>query len=100
MYQPDNFVALKIEKDDTLIFRILAGWSGGYLDGDSWKLNSGITKIEEDGDFYLVHGYSGSIYKLHKNSETVRMNMAGTLNSLLDKFPDIVTVVPLKDIVL
>ena len=50
-------------------YYVFASWSGGYLDGDSWKRNSGITKIEEDGEYYLFHGYSGSVYRCAKSGE-------------------------------
>lgn len=67
---PDVWVVLKIEKpDQEPIYKILAGWMGGYLHGDSWKINSGITKVEESGPYWLVSGYSGSIYKCAKESE-------------------------------
>jgi hypothetical protein len=45
-YTCDNWVVIKMKGDDTH-YRVLAGWSGGYLDGDSWRMNSGITKVEE-----------------------------------------------------
>lgn len=32
-----------------------------------WRINSGIVRVDEDDDYYLVHGESGSIYKCHKN---------------------------------
>ena len=66
-YRPDRWVMLKISNDKETIYKILAGWSGGYLDGDSWKLNSGCTSVEEDGDYYVFSGYSGSTYTCHKN---------------------------------
>lgn len=82
-YRPDNWIVLKLQSHEhSVVYKILAGWSGGYLDGDSWKLNSGITKIEEDDTHYHVHGYSGSVYILNKESECVRMNIAGQLQYL------------------
>lgn len=67
LYTPDKWVVLQITDNDKTIHKVLAGWRGGYLGSDSWQLNSGITKIEMDGDYYLFHGYSGSVYKCHKN---------------------------------
>ena len=63
MYKPDRWVVLKLPAG----YKVLAGWSGGYLDGDSWRLNSGITAVEQDGDYWLFHGYSSSAYKCHKD---------------------------------
>ena len=47
---PDKWVVIKILDNEHKIF---ASWAGGYLDGDRWKLNSGITKVEEDDKYYL-----------------------------------------------
>jgi hypothetical protein len=68
MYNPDKWTILKITSDKD-IYKILAGWSGGYLDSDRWRLSSGLEKIEDEGDYYLMHNYSGSIYKCHKKAE-------------------------------
>jgi hypothetical protein len=43
-YNPDKWVVVKIiGKDTPPVHKVFACWYGGYLDGDSWKLNSGIT---------------------------------------------------------
>ena len=99
-HNPDSWVIIKItgieEKD---FFKVLAGWSGGYLDGDSWRMNSGIDKVEFDGEYYSFIGSSGSVYKCHKSGETMRMSMAGTWAQLKEKFPDNVELVSVEDIV-
>ena len=50
-YTPDNWVVIKMDGDEPH-YRVLAGWSGGYLDGNSWKMNSGIVRVEMDGNYY------------------------------------------------
>ena len=80
-YFPDNWVVIKIKGDDPH-YRVLAGWSGGYLDGDSWRMNSGITKVEETDDHFLFYGSSGSCYTCHRESYGLRMNNAGVFNQL------------------
>ena len=64
-YIPDRWVMLKISDPNTTCYKILAGWGGSYLHGQSWKLNSGVTKVEKEGDYLLFSGYSGSVYKCH-----------------------------------
>ena len=59
---PHRWIILKF--GDT--YKVLGSWSGGYADGDSWQLNSGIERVEEDGDFWLFHGFSGSVYQCRK----------------------------------
>ena len=61
--EPDRW--LLVEHGD--IHKVFATWTGGYLDGDSWRLNSGIESVEVDGDYLLFRGFSGSIYKCHKD---------------------------------
>lgn len=63
-YIPDLWVILKI-KD---IHKVLASWKGGYLDGDIWRLNSGIVKVEYQSPYYNFYGYSGSLYQCHEKS--------------------------------
>jgi len=62
-YHPNRWLILKMPE----CYKVFGVWYGGYLTGDSWKLNSGITKVEKFDDHYLFHGYSGSIYNCHKN---------------------------------
>lgn len=74
-YKPDNWVIIKTKGDDPH-YRVLAGWSGGYMDGDSWRLNSGITRHEFDRDYWYFYGSSGSCYKCHVDNYHLRMNNA------------------------
>lgn len=84
-YTPDSWVVVKIVGDEDNLHKVVGGWSGGYLDGDSWRMNSGIERVENGGDVWLVHGYSGSVYKLRKGGERVSMAMGGIIASLGDK---------------
>lgn len=73
-YNPDNWVVVKCPTDGHM--RVLAGWSGGYTQGDSWRINSGVTKCEETEDTFEFYGSSGSVYSCSKGSYTLRMNNA------------------------
>lgn len=77
-YKPDNWVIIKIKGDDPH-YRVLAGWSGGYTTGDSWKMNSGIVSCQafsDYADYYVFAGSSGSEYRCSKESYGIRMNNA------------------------
>ena len=84
-YTPDSWVIVELfDPSETAtgpIFKVLGGWSGGYLDGDSWRLNSGITKVVvddiggQDIEFY-IHGHSGSVYHVWKNRYGLKMSTA------------------------
>lgn len=102
MYNPDRWVILKITENDTnnTLYRVLAGWSGGYLDGDAWRLNSGIVRIEEIDEVFDVHGYSGSVYRCHKNYDGFTALMAHIVDSWEENIKDTGTieVIDIKDI--
>ena len=93
-YYPDNWVILKITNEDETIYKVLAGWSGGYLDGDAWRMNSGITKVEQNGGFYEFYGQTGSIYVCHKDTYRLTMANAGMYNQLKEQFGDAVELMP------
>lgn len=61
-YHPHKWLLLRIEDGGTVLFKVFASFYGGFTTGDSWKMNSGITRIEDAGDFLRIHGYSGSVY--------------------------------------
>ena len=66
MNSRDRWVIIKVDED---LHKVFGMWYGSYLCGESWRLNSGIVKVEEDGeDHYLFHGESGSIYRCHKEA--------------------------------
>jgi hypothetical protein len=83
-YTPDNWVIVKFPLSDKNVeyCRVLAGWSGGYINSDAWQLNSGIVRVEENDTHYRFYGNSGSCYACHKESYMVKMNIAGILNTL------------------
>lgn len=67
-YHPNKWTII----GDGETFKVFGNWSGGYLDGDSWRLSSGLKSIEqdpEDEDYLLMHNWSGSIYRCRKDAE-------------------------------
>lgn len=80
-YVPDDWVIVKFSgkdvNDGVPLYKVLAGWYGGYLNGDSWRMNSGITRILEREKHYTIEGYSGSVYECHKDSERMSGIMGG-----------------------
>lgn len=65
MYTPDFWCVIKVNSN-TPHYRIFGSWSGDYLNGSSWRMNSGIVDVEEDGASFLFYGSSGSVYKCSK----------------------------------
>lgn len=70
-YIPDSWKIIKIKTKDKIYFRVLGGWSGGYLDGDSWRMSSGIENIKfsKKDNMYYIKNASGSTYKCLNNCE-------------------------------
>jgi hypothetical protein len=89
---PDRWVIVKLTpKDGDSIYRVLASFYGGYLGGDSWKMNSGIVGIEEDEEYFYFKGFSGSSYKCHKAEHLYGMSglASGVLSRMESRSSDV-----------
>ena len=85
-YTPDSWVIVRIQsKTYGTLYKVLAGWSGSYLYGASWKLSSGIVTFEDKGEHYESLQDSGSTYVLHKSSERMSGIMASTFASFAEQ---------------
>ncbi len=86
IYHPDAWVIVKISSkiaaDVDSHYRVFAGWLGGFATGDSWKMNSGITRVEEDGDLVRFHGSSGSVYEVSRHVEHMTGYMMQVLTNI------------------
>jgi hypothetical protein len=93
-YIPDKWIVVKIEgKGIPLHYKVFACWYGGFLGSDSWKLNSGITKVTKKDEFYLFEGCSGSIYKCNEKMYGTHNYGAMVLLSIIKKSKEIETFV-------
>ena len=64
---PNSWVVVEINHKGQKYKKIVSGWSGGYLHGDSWRLSSDIKRIDKThSEFYaVVETMSGSVYNLY-----------------------------------
>jgi len=94
---PDSWVIIEVNNEGEQFQKILSGWSGGYLDGDGWRMSSPIKEmnIDIDSDKIVVYTKSGSCYNLYKSYQGLRMSNAGIYNRLKEKFGDKVEIVEL-----
>jgi hypothetical protein len=94
---PDNWVIIEVNHEGEQFQKILAGWGGSYLYGDSWRMSSPIKEmnINIEKDYIVVETDSGSVYNLHKDRQELRMSNAGIYNELKEKFGDSVEIVEL-----
>jgi len=87
-YTPDSWVVIKMTHNDKTFYKVLGGWSSSYLYGDSWRLNSGIERVELEGDVYKFDGSSGSVYSCHKENYGLRASTAYVWDMMKEKYPD------------
>lgn len=94
---PNSWVVVEITHKGQKYKKIVSGWSGGYLDGDSWRLSSDIKNIDKaHSEFYaVVETMSGSVYNLYYQANELRMSNSGIYNQLKEKFGDDLEIVEL-----
>lgn len=92
-YTPDNWVIIKFN-GKIPHYKVLAGWSGSYLDGDSWRMNSGIVRVSSGEHHYHFYGSSGSDYQCHKEAYGLRKNNYYVWTALQEKYGDKVELMP------
>jgi len=85
VFYPDEWVLIHHEGEDEH-WRLFASWRGGYLDGESWRLNSGIVRLEEDEHFFYFYSASGTCYEVTKTSYGIGSTY--NMNVLLDMIQD------------
>jgi hypothetical protein len=101
MYHPNSWVMVEIPNLDTMatgpIYKILGGWTGSYVEGSSWRLNSGIdsVKVEDNGDpedtEYYFHGASGSVYHCWRQLYGIKFATSGIAEQLTSRGCKILT---------
>jgi len=66
-YSPDGWVLIKVIGSDPH-YKVFGSWRGGFADGDSWRMNSGVTSVTEEKDHFIFSSFSGSQYVCHKET--------------------------------
>ena len=85
-YTPDNWVIVEIKTQSETMRKVLAGFSGGYLYGDSWRLSSPIVAVVEHEKHYEISNESGSIYNCPKHSEGFSLITADQFEHFKERF--------------
>jgi len=95
MYSPTGYHFLKIpstKEPSGFIYKIMGSWDGSYLSGESWRVSSGISKIEDKGSHLYVQGFSGSIYVVRKQGRGLNVYAMGVLQEVLSKAKGIISI--------
>lgn len=78
-YTPDLWQIISITSpENETHYRVFACWYGGWAGSDSWKMNSGITSVQENEHYYLFSGTSGSVYNCAKAENCYRASGYGS----------------------
>jgi hypothetical protein len=93
-YTPGRWVVVKITTDKEPLYKVFACWYGGYAGSDSWQMNSGIKSVEEDETHFMFNGYSGSVYRCHKNTYGTSGYGGGVLQNFIDKADNKIEMLP------
>jgi hypothetical protein len=81
-YTPDYWVVLKVHlNSDVLHYRILAGWVGGFAEGHSWKISSGIESVSHSDGMFTFPQTSGSIYRCYEHCERLNSYMSSIFDN-------------------
>lgn len=62
---PDRWLIVELDGGN---YKVFGTWHGGYVAGNSWRMNSGIVRVDEDKEAYHFVGHSGSVYHCRKGS--------------------------------
>jgi len=85
-YIPDKWLVVKITgPNSSPVHKVFACWYGGYLGSDSWKLNSGITKVTETHEYFFFEGSSGSTYVCRRGIYGCSGYGAGVLSDMTER---------------
>jgi hypothetical protein len=101
VYNPEGFAFLKIadpSEPEGFIYKVIGSWSGGYLYGESWRMNSGIESVEDKNTHLHVHGHSGSIYVVRKGGQGLSSYAMCILAPLLGQEDTKATIITTEEI--
>ncbi len=88
-----RWVVIYVNSDDPH-YRLFMTFGGSFVYGDSWRMNSGIVRVEKDGENLVFHGSSGSQYSVHPDGYGISAYGAGILQGYNDQIEGVMTVLP------
>jgi hypothetical protein len=77
---PDKWVIISVDGRK----HVLAGFYGGYLEGDSWRRSTEIESYIDEDNYYQVVTKSGTEYTLFKHQEGLTNTTSNIYNVMVD----------------
>ena len=91
--QPDALCILKITDGDHVYYKLFASWRSD----DRWKINSGVSGVTEDENYYYFYGFTGSCYQCAKGFYgTATFYNSMILDNIIEKSDDMVELMDKK----
>lgn len=88
MNTPDRWIVLDLNSGKDQAQKVFAGWYGGYLSGDSWRLSSAIVTVEEFDNRFEFTNSSGSVYVCYKDAYGMSRYMSSILGAWQQKYEE------------
>lgn len=88
IHTPDCWTVVEFGNTNHTIRKIFAGWYGGFAEGESWSLSSGITEAQEYDTHWEFLNHSGSRYVCYKNTKGLSSYMYGIFGNWLAEAKD------------
>jgi len=86
MITPDRWLVIEVIKGE--LYKVFGTWSGSYLYGDSWRLNSGIVDVVDTDEAFIFIGNSGSEYTCLKGRYGTTSYGSGFLSEEMKVMPE------------
>lgn len=95
-YNPDAWQVIKISTENGPLYKVFGTWYGGYVQSESWRLNSGIMSVRKNGKMLEFVGHSGSVYGVpnHEHCYRTTAYSGSVLANLIEKSPVEIQVLP------
>ena len=84
-YVPNKWCIVKIDHNNEIYYKLFSSWSGSYLHGSEWRLNSGVVSCQSAGGMLEFSGETGSVYICNPENYGVTATESGVLASLIEK---------------
>lgn len=85
-YYPDKWLIIEInDRENAPLHKVFGTWSGSYLYGDSWRMNSGIVGVHSKGGHITIAGNSGSHYIVSDKNYGATVYGANIISDLIRK---------------